>query len=273
MSIFVETPFAKIATKSWNQQQDKKLLAVHGWMDNLASFEDLLPLLPEYHSVAMDLPGHGYSEHRAQNRGYAFGDWPLDVAACADALEWSKYSILGHSLGASIACFVAALCPQKVKTLFLVEGLGPITSENPIHTLRSHISENVAFCKKKPPIYRSLDGLIAKRSESLPLPAAKSIIERSVYSVPQGYKWRMDGRLRITSPVRLSENQVLEVLAMIECPVLLFKAVNGLSYDEGKIKKRCEVISHLEIIEIPGRHHAHMECPELIANHIRSFVS
>ena len=41
-----------------------KLLALHGWLDNAASFIPLQGSLSAFDLVALDLPGHGGSAHR-----------------------------------------------------------------------------------------------------------------------------------------------------------------------------------------------------------------
>ena len=40
-------------------------------------------------------------------------DYVADVCYAADELKWDKFSILGHSLGGSVGCFVAATWPER----------------------------------------------------------------------------------------------------------------------------------------------------------------
>ena len=49
----------KLAGLSWGKPGDRPLLALHGWLDNAASFSLLAPLMTGYHVVALDLTGHG----------------------------------------------------------------------------------------------------------------------------------------------------------------------------------------------------------------------
>ena len=46
--------------------QGPKLLALHGWLDNAASFAPMAAHLAAFDLVALDLPGHGASSHRAE---------------------------------------------------------------------------------------------------------------------------------------------------------------------------------------------------------------
>ena len=54
----------KIAAKVWGNEAGIPTLALHGWLDNAASFEPIAPLLEQCHLVAVDLPGHGLSDHK-----------------------------------------------------------------------------------------------------------------------------------------------------------------------------------------------------------------
>ncbi len=103
------------------------VLALHGWLDNAASFEPLAPLLKGLRLVALDLPGHGHSDHRAGGTHYHFIDYVEDVLGAVDALGWERFALLGHSLGGAVATFVAGACPDRVTRLGLIEALGPLT--------------------------------------------------------------------------------------------------------------------------------------------------
>ncbi len=61
----LELPHLRLAAQAWGDPQLPRLLALHGWLDNAASFDRLAPLLcGHFHIVAIDLPGHGRSGHR-----------------------------------------------------------------------------------------------------------------------------------------------------------------------------------------------------------------
>lgn len=59
----------KIAGICWNEGQGLPILALHGWLDNAASFSLLAPLL-SHHVLAVDLPGHGLSDHESPGKHF-----------------------------------------------------------------------------------------------------------------------------------------------------------------------------------------------------------
>ena len=70
-----------------NGRQGKPLIvALHGWLDNGASFLPLVPHLDECHLVCVDLPGHGHSDHKPTP--YVFVDWLDDLHQIAQAAGW-----------------------------------------------------------------------------------------------------------------------------------------------------------------------------------------
>jgi len=104
-------------------------LAMHGWLDNAATFTRLAPRLPELRIVALDMPGHGRSDHRHPSAGYHFFDMVGDVAHVADALGWDRFALLGHSMGAGVSSLVAGTFPERILATMLIEGLGPWVEE------------------------------------------------------------------------------------------------------------------------------------------------
>ena len=102
-----------------------QVLALHGWLDNAASFNRITPLLADCRVVAIDQRGHGLSDHL--RRPYHIWDGVPDVIGVLDALGWDKAILLGHSMGAAVATLFAGAYPDRVKQLWLIEGLGPWT--------------------------------------------------------------------------------------------------------------------------------------------------
>ena len=54
-----------------------KLLAMHGWLDNAASFLPMAPHLSGHDLVALDLPGHGRSAGAPLQTVEAMADWVM----------------------------------------------------------------------------------------------------------------------------------------------------------------------------------------------------
>ena len=69
----------KIAALTNGNDQAPLLLCLHGWLDNAASFQPLMPYLADYHVIAIDWPGHGLSSHRSEDAHYHFIDWIYDL--------------------------------------------------------------------------------------------------------------------------------------------------------------------------------------------------
>ncbi len=126
--IELQLPHIRIAAREWGDPDGEPVLAIHGWLDNAASFDTLAPMLPGLHLVAIDLPGHGRSQHRPPGVVHHFVDWVPEVAAAADALGWDSFSLLGHSMGAGIASLVPAVFPGRVRRVVLLEGAGPLAA-------------------------------------------------------------------------------------------------------------------------------------------------
>jgi pimeloyl-ACP methyl ester carboxylesterase len=125
------TPFGELAALQWGDPGAPPLLALHGWLDNAASFAPLAPLLAAHRRViALDLPGHGHSAHLPKGvHRYNNLDQVDPILDFADALKLERFDLLGHSLGAGIASLAAAAAPARIGKLLLIEGLGPLADD------------------------------------------------------------------------------------------------------------------------------------------------
>ncbi len=128
--ITLDTPCLRIAGRRSGKAAGPKLLAVHGWLDNAASFAPLAPHFADHDLVAIDLPGHGRSSHRAPGAWYHFIDYCSDVLAVADALGWPHFALLGHSLGGAVSSMLAAALPERIERLIYLTAFLPRDGED-----------------------------------------------------------------------------------------------------------------------------------------------
>jgi pimeloyl-ACP methyl ester carboxylesterase len=76
--------------------------------------------------LAVDFPGHGWSDGAALTSIAALADWTADLIV-ASGLE--QAALVGHSMGALVALDCASRHPAKVRAL----GLCGVASEMPVH--------------------------------------------------------------------------------------------------------------------------------------------
>ncbi|TAL62476.1 MAG: alpha/beta hydrolase, partial [Legionella sp.] len=136
----ITIPGFNIAGKSWGDSNNPPILALHGWLDNANSFEQLAEILQtQYYFIAIDLPGHGHSSHLPLGCNYHFTDGIFNVIEIMNALELEQVHLLGHSMGACLGSLVAGVSPERFLSLSLIEGLGPFS--HPADTACKQLSE------------------------------------------------------------------------------------------------------------------------------------
>jgi len=274
----IVVPGLRLAARAWGPADAPPMLCLHGWLDNAASFDRLLPLLSGRRFVALDLPGHGLSEHRGPGATYGFLDTVADVAMAVHALGWARYGLLGHSLGAGVAATLAGTQPDRVDALVCIEGLGPMSeaAEHAPERFAKSIADQIDKADRKPVVHASVDDAVARLGASfarLSPAAARILCARGLVATAGGVTWRTDPRLRWASRARLVEAQVLAFLAAIRCPALLVRASDGLPLATTELKARLAAISHWRIADVEGGHHVHLESPERVAEPIARFLA
>jgi pimeloyl-ACP methyl ester carboxylesterase len=247
------------------------VLALHGWLDNALSFAPLWPLLDGIDLVCLDFPGHGESPPRPAAARYHFDDYVFDVLAAADALGWERFHLLGHSLGGAVASVTAAACPERVISLAVIEGLGPLTAP-PDRTAEGWRKAIHASRQRPRRVHPDRNSAIEARvrNSDLPVEAAELLAERGLEPAGDGWRWRHDLRLTWPSTQRYSEPQVLDLLGHIECPVLsLLARPRTRIVPAGMMEGRIAAVRDLAFAELDGGHHLHMEQAAAVAALLR----
>ncbi len=274
--IELKTVSGILAGLEWGKSSGRPLLALHGWLDNAASFSNLARHLYGCHVVAIDLPGHGKSMHRCPHSAYHLVDYTDDVLNAVEALEWSRFGLIGHSLGAGVASMIAGIVPERVTELVLIDGIGPIsnTPDDAPTQLRQALLQRRAYGKSEPRVYPDVESAIEarKRAGNLSSEAVEFLAERGLGKTAKGVYWRHDRRLTLPSLLYLTEPQVLAFLRSIAAPTLLIKAMAGIIERFGPIG-RITSVPNISVVELPGGHHLHLEDPLPVAGAILKFLA
>ena len=73
--------------------------------------------------LAVDRPGFGASDPKPE---LSFTDYPNDIRAFADDRALYRFGVVGVSMGAGFALACAALLPERVSSVLILSGMGPL---------------------------------------------------------------------------------------------------------------------------------------------------
>ena len=321
----------KIAGKRWttnkindddnnNGNEDKKLriLALHGWMDNCASFDALSRGLMgkfgvlsvsssessnanaidyDVDFVAIDLPGHGHSSHKSLDGPTSVqAEYCYYVFEILCLLQWKPedVTIIGHSMGGSIALMYAAAFP--LKRMCMLDSLGPMTK--PVETVSKNLRTGIkARAQGKMPgsIYPDFKtavearcrtpGLLFPGKQYISEATAKALVERgsSIQRVVESaqepgengpnvnannnangrLQFRHDQRLNWPSMLFLSVAQVEQMYRDVanqkQTSTCLLTAIDGMPFPPDKIARTKDLLKPDLYRSLPGSHHFHSD--------------
>lgn len=253
------------------------VLALHGWLDNAASFVPMAPWFAGLDVVALDLPGHGASMHLPRGAEYSLAGTVHAVLDAADALGWERFAVLGHSMGAAIGCLLAAAAPARVARLVAIEALGALADaeEHTASRLRDAVAARRALRDKQLRVFPDVDAAVRARMQAngLAEPVARLLVERGLRAVDGGHAWSSDPRLTVSTPTRMTEGQVRDLLRNLACPVLAVYAEPAQPYFPEPLRNaRAMQPPDLRLVRMQGGHHLHMDQPAVVADVVVPFL-
>lgn len=268
----------EIAAKVWHDDSNIPTLALHGWLDNAASFDNLAPLLPDCHIVAIDLPGHGYSSHPPKSATFHILDIATTAILVAQELGWEKFALVGHSLGAAVSSYIAGTIYDRILWSVLIDALGALTKpafEAPLQ-YRTYINEIIAKPHKKSPRYETAEDAVQARLKAnhMKESSVRILVERGLKQLENGqWTWRTDPRLLMPLAQLMTEEQVLAYLSEITSPVCVIKPMQGYPFPKEVASNRLKALKNASLFEMPGQHHVHLDSPDLVANAVHTFLT
>lgn len=271
----------------WGDENVTPTLILHGYLEQAAAWDAVASQLPG-HIVAPDHRGHGLSDHVGKGGFYHFWDYVSDVDGLIQALApTGPIDVIGHSMGGTIACLFAALRPESVRRLVLIEGLGPpdfgLTPQNRALQFLTH--------QRQKPRHRpmaSIEEGIARmqaNNPNIPEPVARRLVARMVRPVlPDDPRvepgttgslvWTWDPIHKSRSPQPFQEDLFLTFLRQIQAPTWLIYGADS-PYAALPHDHRAQAIPNLQgRISLPGAGHLlHHDQPTALANELRTLIS
>ncbi|BFM07602.1 alpha/beta hydrolase [Halioxenophilus aromaticivorans] len=271
-----ELEHLQLSARIWGQGNQRKVIALHGWLDNCASFNQLAPKL-NAEIVALDLAGHGLSGRRNNMAPYNIWEDVVEIFAVANAMGWEAFSLIGHSRGAMIAALAAGSWPERVQSLVLLDGIWPQPEplENAPQQLARSVKIMLSSNRKRATVYPTRDKAIhARMNSAWPIlqSSAEAFAERGVVADQGGYIWCADPKLQLPSAVKLSQEQIEAFVGRISANILLVLAEDGVLVKMPELAPQLDDWPKINTLQLPGSHHFHMEGQEAdIAQGIAAF--
>ncbi|KAH8366024.1 hypothetical protein KR093_008412, partial [Drosophila rubida] len=287
----IATPYGYLSGRWYGNRKERPILAIHGWQDNLGSFDTLIPLLPDYLGVlCIDLPGHGYSSALPAGMHYSADDWVLVISRVMKEYNWPKVSLMGHSLGGVLSYLHTTLAPHTVDMAIMLDiVLPPFDSPESLLTIATSMEKHLVeedrnwLAKVQEPPSYTMEQLRVALSRgtfnSVPLEFAQHLLNRSVRQsklYPNKFYFSRDGRAKYHTLLPFCAEKGIELAKRLkDKPYLVIKGSDSPFIDE----RSAEVIDflyahnpHFEFYEVAGLHHVHLTNAAECAKHIVPFL-
>lgn len=267
---FVEVDGARIHYLAWGEPGRRGLVFVHGggaqahWWTHVAA-----RFAADYRVLAIDLSGHGDSEHRED---YGLEQWTDEVAAVARAggIEGPPV-VVGHSMGGFVTIATAALHGEHLAGVIICDS--PVTRPDPeIGSFR--LKE--AF--GRPRTYATVEDALS-RFRTVPaqdnyLPYVMDHVgRRSMKPVDGGWQWKFDRHVfeQFTAGLR---SIALPYLSRVKCRLALLRSERGLVTPDIGESMYEEMGRITPVVELPeAGHHSMLDEPLVLLTAIRTLLA
>ncbi len=196
------------------------LLLVHGFTGSKEDFfHEVEPLVEMgFHVVVADHRGHGSSDQPSRSQDYSLAQLADDMFAVADAFGWSRFDLLGHSMGGMVVQLMVLERPDRVGRLILMD-----THHGQLSNLDADLIELGAQIARTDGL-KAIQDILKLGQDPLDNPA----FQRLKATMP-GYEQWSDSKMLVCSPemyatllTEISQvNDRLDLLMKIDHPTLV----------------------------------------------------
>ena len=108
------------------------VIVVHGWFGSASAWEPFAHVVDGERFTYAFLDCRGYGDRKAHPGPFTMEAIAEDVIALADALGWSQFHLMGHSMGGKISMLLALRHPELVERLLDVKLLSTLSTPTPM---------------------------------------------------------------------------------------------------------------------------------------------
>jgi pimeloyl-ACP methyl ester carboxylesterase len=193
-------------------------LLIHGFGQGGFVWRSLAASMPDCGLAAVDLRGHGDSDHDRLRR-YTLETHVADVIEVARALDLRNFVLVGHSLGAAVSVLAAERLPRPPRAVVLIDG-GPGLSPS----ASAHIREEFLQTKFR---YRSIAEYQEYLQASMPLAESQVLRAMAVDALeqlgPEEFRLKADRALGYQAQGPSLDAELWQALQGMRVPLLLVR--------------------------------------------------
>jgi pimeloyl-ACP methyl ester carboxylesterase len=267
----VEVDGASIHYLAWGERGHRGLVFVHGggahahWWTHIAA-----TFAAELRVLAVDLSGHGDSDHRPE---YEIEQWTEEiVAVAADGGIDGPPVVVGHSMGGFVTIATAALHGDDLAGVIVCDS--PVTEPDPeVESYR--LKESFG----RPRTYASAEEALARFRTVPPQEHYLDYVidhvgRRSLREADGGWQWKFDRRIFEQFAGGSMRAIALPYLGRVRSRFALLRSERGLiTHDIGA--SMYEVLGRVApVIELPeAGHHAMLDQPLVLLTALRTLLA
>jgi pimeloyl-ACP methyl ester carboxylesterase len=269
--------------RTWGSEAAPPLVLLHGARDSSASFQFVVDhFKAEWRVIAPDWRGHGRS---GWSRGaYWLSDFVCDLDELLSLIfPGETLPIVAHSMGGNIASLYAALRPELVSRLVVLDSLGNTLERSPIAIVEILLEALDERTKRQS--QQSYDGItamamrLARANRRLPADRAAYLAEANSCALPEGGRvWAYDPTFMRPLPSVHSAEEWGDCWRRIAAPVLCLIAsdprANAATTNPGVVRARAGYFPDITVRTVPETgHNLHHDAPEYIADAVETFLA
>jgi len=275
----------KIHYVEWGEGDAPPLVLVHGFLDHARSWDAFVAALRDRLArprriIALDCRGHGDSGWVGAGGYYHFPDYILDLDTLIQNLSLPSVSLLGHSMGGTIAFLYAGTFPRRVEALILVEGMGPrghSFSAAP-QRMEQWITDVHLLGQRRAVQYANLEKgaeRLRRNNPRLKPDMALHLARHGMRQTPRGkWVWKFDPLHRTTSPQPFYAGQAQQFFQRIQCPALILWGEESRQLTRREKKERLEGLAGETHVTIKNAGHMiHHDNPQDMARVVAAFLA